>query len=287
MNNDSKKLRSIIQKISGQRTTEGGGLPILRPFPTRILDHVDPFLLFDEAGPVMPKATDGDVDMNDHPHRGFETLTYVLEGELDSHDSSGFHDYFYPGDVEWTTAGGGIIHGGAPRPGSGAMHGIQLWINLPRAQKWIPAKSQRIAASTIPNIERDGYNVKILGGSVDGVEGPVKTTWPITYLHYTLKPNGNVSIDIPEEENAILWVLNGEVSVQGARIGKGELGITGYGERIEFTNPRDSETELVLLAGKPIGEPVARYGPFVMNERDEVFQAFDDFNAGKFAPIVK
>src|ERR1051325_574698 len=149
------KSRTLLRKVDGQLTIEGGGFTVRRPFPTRALDHVDPFLLLDEAGPIEHKPGDED-GLPDHPHRGFETLTYILEGETESHDSTGFRDNFFAGDVEWTTAGRGIVHGGGPtertRVEGGAMRGFQIWVNLPKAQKMIAPKSTRIAAKDIPVI---------------------------------------------------------------------------------------------------------------------------------------
>jgi redox-sensitive bicupin YhaK (pirin superfamily) len=272
--------RTLLRKVDGERKIEGGGFPVRRPFPTQTLDHVDPFLLLDEAGPIAPH---GSGDMNDHPHRGFETLTYILSGDLLSHDSSGFKDIFHSGDVEWTTAGSGIVHGGAPIVGSVPMRGIQLWVNLPRAEKWIAPKSTRVAAATIPTVERPEYSVKVLAGSAEGAIGPVQTTWPILYLHYSLGSGATVSLEVNEEYHAMLYVMQGAAAFSGnKKLAEGQLGILGERGRIEFSNASDGKTELLLLASEPIGESVARYGPFVMNEREEIFQAFDDFNAGKF-----
>ena len=272
------KYRSLVRTVSGEHKIEGPGIEVRRPFPIRALDHVDPFLLLDEAGPSAPRTSD---DMGDHPHRGFETLTYLLSGSLLSHDSSGFKDTFHSGDVEWTTAGSGIVHGGRPI-GNETMHGIQLWVNLPRDKKWIAPKSSRIEAASIPNVTNTerGYTARIISGKAEGTEGPVNTTWPITYLHYTIEKGGAVSLETTEGQNAMLYVLRGQVDVNGGNVHEGQLGILSDGKSIEFSS--DDGAELIVLASEPIGEPVARYGPFVMNEREEVFQAFDDFNAGKF-----
>ena len=285
------KTRTLNRLVEGKLTVEGDGFTVRRPFPTHALDHVDPFLLLDEAGPIERKPGK-DSGLSDHPHRGFETLTYILEGDMDSHDSTGFRDIFHPGDVEWTTAGRGIIHGGGPAKDSQSshVHAFQIWVNLPRSKKWIEPKSQRITAAQIPVIENreQGYSVKVLGGDAESVQGPVKTTWPVLYLHYTLEPDGRVTLEVPEKDNMMLYVFRGAVTLGNVTIGNdekvtaGELGILSNGDSIEFSNASESETELLVLGGKPIGEPVARYGPFVMNERDEVFQAFDDYNAGKF-----
>lgn len=281
------KPRTLQRIVEGQLTLEGDGFTVRRPFPTRTLDHVDPFLLLDEAGPIEHKPGK-ESGLSDHPHRGFETLTYILEGEMESHDSTGFLDIFYPGDVEWTTAGRGIIHGGGPSNTSDSknarMHGFQIWVNLPRSKKWIEPKSQRITAAQIPVIENvdRGYQVKVLGGNAENVQGPVKTTWPILYLHYKLQPGGGVTLDVPQNDNVMLYVFKGAIKVDTEKVNAGRLGILSDGNYVEFSNASNDEAELIVLGGQPIGEPVARYGPFVMNEREEVFQAFDDYNAGKF-----
>jgi quercetin 2,3-dioxygenase len=230
--------REITRIVQGEITIEGGGFQVRRPFPTRALDHVDPFLLLDEAGPIEHKPGQED-GLPDHPHRGFETLTYVLEGETRSHDSTGFVDDFHAGDVE-----------------------------------------------SIPVIENaeDGYKLKVLGGEAAGVRGPINTTWPILYLHYTIQPGGHAILDAPAGHNVMLYVFGGGVSVgkDASRLKAGQLGILSDGDQLAIANTSDETAELLVLGAEPINEPVARYGPFVMNTREEVFQAFDDFNAGKF-----
>ena len=277
-------LRTVARVVDGEHKLEGGGFLVRRPFPTHALDHVDPFLLLDEAGPIQPKS---DGDMNDHPHRGFETLTYVLSGQLFSHDSSGFEDVFHTGDVEWTTAGSGIVHGGAALEAGGPARGIQLWVNLPREQKMIAPKSARIAAASIPKIvnRTQHYEVNVLAGNAEGTEGPVQTTWPILYLHYKIDAGGNISLAVPQKHNIMVYVLRGNISLGEDHLEEGQLGILTEGDLVEIANAA-IPAEILVLGGAPIGEPVARYGPFVMNTRDEVFQAFDDFRAGKF-PMPK
>ncbi len=284
------QIRNITRIVEGQITIEGGGFQVRRPFPTRGLDHVDPFLLLDEAGPIEYKAGE-EGGLPDHPHRGFETLTYVLEGEMESHDSTGFSDIFRTGDVEWTTAGRGIIHGGGPTEDAkihgGKMRGFQIWVNLPREKKLIAPQSQRITAASIPVIEsiENVYSVKVLGGSAHGAVGPINTTWPIIYLDYVVQPRGDVALDVPMENNMMLYVYEGAVIVgdDGQTLTAGNLAILDEGTTIRFSNISNQPAKLLVLGGKPINEPVARYGPFVMNTRDEVFQAFDDYNAGKLA----
>jgi redox-sensitive bicupin YhaK (pirin superfamily) len=283
------KTRELERIVNGEITIEGGGFQVRRPFPTRALDHVDPFLLLDEAGPIQHKPGD-EGGLPDHPHRGFETLTYILEGETESHDSTGFSEEFHAGDVEWTTAGRGIIHGGGPTEYTskhgGSMRGFQLWVNLPAAKKMIPPQSLRIKAESIPVIEdaESGYKLKVIGGDAAGVRGPINTTWPILYLHYTIQPGGHALLDMPAGQNIMLYVFGGSVSVgkEAARLNVGQLGILSDGDQLAIANTSDEVAEFIVLGAEPINEPVARYGPFVMNTREEVFQAFEDYNAGKF-----
>ena len=283
-------VRNITRIVEGQITIEGGGFQVRRPFPTRGLDHVDPFLLLDEAGPIEYKAGE-ESGLPDHPHRGFETLTYVLEGEMESHDSTGFSEIFHTGDVEWTTAGRGIIHGGGPTEDAkihgGRMRGFQIWVNLPREKKLIAPQSQRITAASIPVIEskENGYSVKILGGNAHGAVGPINTTWPIIYLDYAVNPGGTVELEVPRDNNIMLYVYEGVVQVgeDAQLLNAGNLGMLDEGSVVRFSNTSSTPAKLLVLGGKPINEPVARYGPFVMNTRDEVFQAFDDYNAGRLA----
>jgi redox-sensitive bicupin YhaK (pirin superfamily) len=284
-----RKTREIERIINGEITIEGGGFQVRRPFPTRALDHVDPFLLLDEAGPIVHKPGDED-GLPDHPHRGFETLTYILEGETESHDSTGFSEEFHIGDVEWTTAGRGIIHGGGPtahtRVHGGTMRGFQIWVNLPAAKKMIPPQSQHIVAASIPVLTnaKSGYTLKVLGGLAEGVRGPINTTWPILYLHYTVQPGGKTELDVADAQNIMLYAFQGGINVgdSARELKAGQLGILSDGDKVIVANTSDEIAELLVLGAEPINEPVARYGPFVMNTREEVFQAFDDYNAGKF-----
>jgi redox-sensitive bicupin YhaK (pirin superfamily) len=273
----SDTTRSIIRIVNGEHKIEGGGFDVRRPFPIRALDHVDPFLLLDEAGPIKPNA---DGDMNFHPHRGFETLTYILSGDILSQDSSGFKEVFHSGDVEWTTAGSGIVHGASTLPDSEPMYGIQLWVNLPAAKKLIPPKSVRVTSDSIPLVSGKGYEARIIAGSAEGVTGPAQTTWPILYAHYKLDEGAEVSLDVPQEYAAMIYLMHGAINIADKNLTDGQLGILSDTGNIVFK--ATAKTELLLLASKPIGESVARYGPFVMNTREEVFQAFDDFNNGKF-----
>ncbi len=283
------QVREIERIVNGEITIEGGGFQVRRPFPTRSLDHVDPFLLLDEAGPIIHKPGD-DNGLPDHPHRGFETLTYILEGETRSHDSSGFVDDFFAGDIEWTTAGRGIVHGGGPtdhaREHGGSMRGFQIWVNLPASQKMIAPQSKRIPADSIPVITntKNGYAVKVLGGAAEGIHGPLNTTWPILYLHYTVQPGGRAVLEVPDGHNIMLYIFQGSIGVAGgaAQLNAGQLGILSDGNQIQIENNSEEASQFLVLGAAPIIEPVARYGPFVMNTREEVFQAFDDYNAGKF-----
>ena len=285
----TKNSRRILRLVPSEIAIEGGGFEVRRPFPTRSLDHVDPFLLLDEAGPIIHRPGE-EGGLPDHPHRGFETLTYVLEGAMESHDTTGFREIIDTGEVEWTTAGRGIIHGGGPTPEmkihGGSTRAFQIWVNLPANKKMIPPQSQRVAREAIPEITGpdQSYHVRVLGGEVDGVVGPIRTTWPVTYLHYTAPANSWVEVPTPVGHRMMVYVFAGAVLIGGERVATSHLAILDDGDHIEVSVPAEAgPTQFLVLGGAEIREPVARYGPFVMNTRDEVFQAFDDYNAGLFS----
>lgn len=278
--------RRVNQIIEAVRTVEGGGFIVQRPFPTRVLDHFDPFLLLDEAGPINHSPGEA-LGAPDHPHRGFETFTYILEGELDGWDSTGFRDTFGPGDIEWTTAGRGIIHGGGPSANviqnGGLTHIFQLWVNLAQAKKMIPPQTKRVKTETIPVVSIDNNSVKVIAGSAFGATGPIQTTTPIQYLHVKLAANGSLEIPIPHDHNAMIYVFNGELDIPSSRpVQKGQLGLlTNEGDSVEAL-ASISGAEFLVISGTPLNEPIARKGPFVMNTHDEVYQAYLDYGAGKF-----
>jgi redox-sensitive bicupin YhaK (pirin superfamily) len=282
--------RSVARIADGVRTLEGAGFAVRRLFPTPVLDHVDPFLLLDEMGPadLRPGEAKG---APDHPHRGFETVTYVLHGELEHRDSAGHAGRLGPGDVQWMTAGAGVVHSEMPasvflRTG-GRMHGFQLWVNLPRRDKLMAPRYQEVPAARIPAVrDREGVSVKVIAGEALGARAVIDTRTPILYLHFTLAPGARARQPLPPDWNAFAYVFSGRGLVgreeRPVIDGQGAILATD-GELISLAAPAGAHAplELLLVAGLPLCEPVVRYGPFVMNSEEEILQAVEDFRAGR------
>lgn len=282
--------REVAQRIDAQQFLEGGGFPVRRPFPTRDLSYIDPFLLFDHLGPVdwPPGAAIG---APDHPHRGFETVTYLLEGSMIHVDSAGHRGTLAPGDVQWMTAGRGIVHSELPEPGykarGGVMHGFQIWINLPAKDKMMAPRYQDIAAAQIPRAQSaDGKVVaRVIAGEALGASAVIDTRIPITYLHYTLAPGASTEQPIANGHTGLVYVIGGAVQIgpqrQAAR--EGQMVRLTEGGRVQLRVAEDAPrpADVLLLAGAPLNEPVVRYGPFVMNTAAEIQQAIRDFQDGR------
>ena len=285
----------MAQVVPATRTVEGGGFVVRRPFPTARLDMVDPFLLLDHMGPVDYGPGEA-VGAPDHPHRGFETVTYQLEGEWEHEDSTGTSGRLRTGDVQWMTAGAGVVHSELPsariREEGGRQHGIQLWVNLPRTDKMSPPRYQEIKADEIPVAEpAPGARVKVVAGDVFGVRGPVETHSPIVYLHVTLEPGAAIDLPIPDGERAMAYVIAGTGVFDGDASAVGEANLVLFATNegaVRVAAPPDATRPLdaLVLAGAPLREPVARYGPFVMNTRDELVQAVDDYQSGAMGRIA-
>jgi quercetin 2,3-dioxygenase len=279
------RKRTVEAVVPSVVQLEGGGFEVHRPFPTAALPQVDPFLLLDHMGPMDfgPGEAKG---APDHPHRGFETVTYMLDGTMEHEDSAGHAGRIGPGDVQWMTAGAGVIHSEMPideiRRNGGRLHGFQVWVNLPRKDKMIAPKYQEIPADRIPEVRHaDGVTVRVIAGKVEKVKGAVKTRTPVTYLHVTLPPGTHVSVPIPESQNAMSYGISGD--------GADELTVYAHdGDVVELVNDNMSKPrDLLVLAGEPLREPVARYGPFVMTTKAEIGEAIDDFQAGRFGAIAR
>jgi redox-sensitive bicupin YhaK (pirin superfamily) len=276
-------LRRIVRKLRGQPATDGAGVRMTRVIGTDRLDHLDPFLLLDEFRSDNPD--DYIAGFPDHPHRGFETVTYMLAGSMEHGDNQGNSGLLGPGSVQWMTAGRGIVHSELPRQEDGLMWGFQLWVNLPARDKMTSPRYQDIPADEVPVVEPDARSrVKVLAGCFDGVEGPVRgvTTEPL-YLDVGLSPGGEAGIALPAAHTAFVYCFDGSVLVSAGTdepLGRGELAILSGGDRLVLR--ADSVARCLVVAGRPLGEPVARYGPFVMNTADELRQAFVDFQAGRF-----
>lgn len=274
---------TVSRLIRAQQAVEGDGFVVRRPFPTMTLSHLDPFLLFDHMGPVDFEPGKG-VGTPWHPHRGFETVTYLLEGDAEHQDSMGNRGHLGAGDTQWMTAGSGVLHKEGPSARSqaegGRMHGLQLWVNLPAAQKMTTPKYQDLRAEENARLEQPGVVVRVIAGELFGLQGPGGTHTPITYAHLTLDEGASATTALPDGQRALLYPMTGAVQVDDTQVDEGILAVL-EGDELTVTGVAGS-SEVILLTGQPIGEPVARYGPFVMNTEGELRQAFADFEKGLF-----
>jgi quercetin 2,3-dioxygenase len=286
-------LREIHRIVHSVRQREGGGFIVRRPFPTAGLDHLDPFLLLDEMGPADYGPGEA-VGAPDHPHRGFETVTYMLEGEFRHEDSVGNRVSIAAGDVQWMTAGDGVIHSELPadwlREKGGRVHGFQLWVNLPARDKRVAPRYQEVRAADMPGwSSADGRaKVKVIAGSALGVKARAETHTPITYLDVRLDERAEVMLDIAAAQNAFVYVYGGALTIgtleRCARDGDLALLTSADTLTLHATEPA---TRALVIAGEPLREPVARYGPFVMNTQDEIIEAFNDYQSGRFGAIAR
>jgi quercetin 2,3-dioxygenase len=287
------KVREAEKILSSHRQLEGAGFIVRRPLPAPGLTALDPFLLIDEMGPVEYKAGEA-VGAPDHPHRGFETVTYVLEGEVVHEDSAGHRGTIKPGGVQWMTAGGGIIHSETPSASvldqGGRAHGFQIWVNLPARLKMTRPRYQELDAQQIPSAQTaDGLaTAKVIAGEALGVRAAIDTLTPIVYQDWSLAPGADVSLTLDVAQRALVYVFQGSALVgdSGKRVGDGQLAVLGAGDTVRLRGS-DEPGRLLLLAGVPLGEPVARYGPFVMNTEQELRQAFSDYQSGRMGEITR
>ena len=283
------KIRTVAGVVSSIETLEGGGFSVRRPFPKPAFSFFDPFLLLDEMGPmdVGPGEAKG---APDHPHRGFETVTYMLSGEMEHRDSRGHAGRLRPGDVQWMTAGEGVVHSEMPsreflRDG-GRMHGFQLWVNLPQRDKMMKPRYQEIPGTQIPKVvSPDGLvTVNVIAGEAFGQKAVIETRTPIIYLHYRLEPGGVVTQTVPATYNAFGYIVDGEglFGDERERAVDGQMVMFGQdGDEVRIENVSPAPLDVLLIAGEPLNEPVARYGPFVMNTTDEIHRAIQDFQLGR------
>lgn len=286
-------MRSVASVVSSVATLEGAGVQINRSFPTHSLDLIDPFLLLDEMGPLEfgPGQLKG---FPDHPHRGFETVSYILEGSLVHRDSRGNSGHLGPGDVQWMTAGAGLVHSEMPgeelaRSG-GRMHGFQLWVNLPARDKMVLPRYQDVPSASIPVVEsEDGrVRVKVIAGEALGARAVIDTHTPITYLHFSFEPGASVVQIVPQDHNAFAYVISGSgrVDPEADLLRRGQLAILREdGDQVFLQAAEHEHFDVLLIAGVPLGEPVARYGPFVMNTAAEIRQAILDYQNGSMGTI--
>jgi len=290
-------IRPVRQVTTAPHGFEGEGFPVRRAFAGVDLGDLDPFVHLDQMGeveyaPGEPKGTPW------HPHRGFETVTYMLDGVFEHSDSNGGGGTITDGDTQWMTAGSGLLHIEKPPEwlvqSGGLFHGLQLWVNLPRSMKWAAPRYQDLRGGDVGLVATSdaGALVRVIAGDVGGHAGPGSTHTPMTMVHATLAPRAQVRLPWRPDFNALVYVLagNGTVGTAKQPIRTGQLAVLGPGDVVEFAAAAGQETrsatlEVIVLGGKPIHEPVAWAGPFVMNTRAEVITAFEDFQAGRMGRV--
>lgn len=289
--------RALVSLTSAPSGYEGEGFPVRRAFAGVDLRLLDPFIHMDQMGeveyaPGEPKGTPW------HPHRGFETVTYMLDGLLRHQDSHGGGGLISDGDTQWMTAGSGLLHIETPPEhvvmSGGLFHGFQLWVNLPRAKKWSPPRYQDIKAGNVALVRSPdgGALMRVIAGQVGEHVGPGSTHTPISIVHATLSPGAEMRLPWRADFNALVYALagKGSVSAAGRPLSMGQLAVLGTGDTVTvradvMQESRSPNLDVLVLGGEPIREPVAAHGPFVMNTRAELIQAFEDFQAGKLGTI--
>jgi quercetin 2,3-dioxygenase len=294
---DGARARPVRQLSTAPKGFEGEGFPVRRAFAGVDLADLDPFIHLDQIGeidyaPGEPKGTPW------HPHRGFETVTYIMDGILRHEDSTGGGGIISDGDTQWMTAGRGILHIETPPEhlvaSGGLFHGLQLWVNLPAEQKWLAPRYQDLQAAAVGLVASAdaGALVRLIAGDVAGHHGPGSTHTPITMLHASVLPGARLIVPWPAEFNALVYALAGDGFVGAERrpVTTGQLTVLGEGDVIiaeaaDHHDPHVRELELLVLGGRPIREPVAWYGPFVMNKREEIERALRDFEAGRLGQV--
>jgi redox-sensitive bicupin YhaK (pirin superfamily) len=289
MTHSSTASRTVRHVVKGMPTSDGAGVKLRRVIGQPQLPDLDPFLMLDEFG--TDRAEDYIAGFPDHPHRGFETVTYMLDGRMRHRDNHGNEGVLVPGSVQWMTAGRGLVHSEMPEQQEGRMRGFQLWLNLPAREKMTAPKYQEFGPERIPvTTPAHGVTVKVIAGRVDGTLGPISqpATDP-TYLDIALEPGAEFTQTLPPDYAAFLYVFEGTLQVgpsaEASALRTHELGVLGEGSEIRLkglTAGAGGVARAILVAGRPLREPVAKYGPFVMNTREELQQAFDDFQRGRF-----
>jgi redox-sensitive bicupin YhaK (pirin superfamily) len=281
------KKRTVLEIVEPQSVLEGAGVRLKRSIASRKLDYLDPFLLFDHFGSDNPADYIAGFPM--HPHRGIETVTYMLAGVVNHRDSMGNAGSIGAGDVQWMTAGRGILHEEMPQPHDGKMAGFQLWVNLPARLKMTQPRYQEIASAPIPEVRReDGVRIRVIAGAADGVRGPVtEIAADPTYLDVWVPANGSFTLPVERGHAAFAYVFEGKGKFgdtdrgDGETVGSPKLVVFGDGDSVEL-RATEEPVRFLLISGKPLYEPIARYGPFVMNTVEEIEQALRDLRNGTF-----
>ncbi|WP_020666641.1 pirin family protein [Amycolatopsis nigrescens] len=292
--------RPVRQVVTAHQQLEGAGFAVRRPFPSADLPGADPFILLDHLGEVAyePHEAKG---APWHPHRGFETVTYLMDGTFVHHDSHGGGGRINEGDTQWMTAGSGVLHDELPSEelvlSGGWFHGVQLWVNLPRAQKMVAPRYQDLKADklTLLTSADGGALVRLIAGDLGGFggfEGPGMTYTPISYAHVSLSPGAQLRTPWQPDFSAMVYVLSGAgaVGAEGRTLQTGQLAVLGAGDAItvraaDRQDNRTGQLELLLLGGRPLREPVVQYGPFVMNTKEEILEAMHDYRDGRMGQI--
>ncbi len=286
----AKELVGVYQ--AGSHHMVGDGFPVRNMIPgAGVEEQLSPFLMLDYMGPEQFPPTTRRLGVGEHPHRGFETVTIMYHGKVAHRDSTGSGGVIGPGDVQWMTAASGVVHEELHEEGfakqGGLLEGVQLWVNLPKAFKMTAPRYQTLLNSDIPSVElgEGAGQLRVIAGEFRGVKGPAKTFSPVHLFDLRLTAGHRLELELPEGFNSSLFVLHGQVVVNGSQtVGEVEIGQFGQrGERVVLEAKQDAT--ILVLSGEPIAEPIARYGPFVMNTRDEIIQAVQDYQAGKMGHL--
>jgi quercetin 2,3-dioxygenase len=271
--------RELRQMISASRVSDGAGVTIHRSIGTPALRHYDPFLMLDQFGSDDPN--DYIAGFPDHPHRGFITLTYMLDGHMRHRDSMGNQGELRSGGVQWMKAASGVIHSEMPQQEQGLMRGFQLWLNLPASEKMSDPAYRDIPAEAIPVVEGDGVRVKVISGEYGEARGPVDDPHTgLVYLDVGLEPNRSFVHRVDPDANAFVYVFEGSARIGDRPAPVHHLLILGPGDEVALEADREA-ARFILVAGRPLREPMVHYGPFAMNTREEIMQAIDDYNRGR------
>ena len=287
--------RSIKLVTKSNETPEGDGFVVHRCFPSGVIRNLDPFLLLDEMGP-LDLLTYESKGFAEHPHRGFVTVRYMLDGRFEHKDSQGNSGRLGPGDVQWMTAGSGLVHSEMPEKefakNGGRLHGFQLWINLRKTDKWIKPDYQDVPSTRIPQVSTpDGkVSAKVIAGNYLDAKAVINTLTPILYLHFTLQPGAQVVQSVSENYNAFAYIINGKGLFGKDKTAVGEKNLIVFendGEIISIRESDDAKSPLdvLLIAGMPLNEPIVQYGPFVMNTREEMDKTLEDYRNGRIGKI--
>jgi len=289
-------IREATRLVTAHRQREGAGFIVRRPLPSAGLRAADPFLLIDEMGPVDYRPGEA-VGAPDHPHRGFETVTYVLDGEFEHEDSAGHRGALRAGDVQWMTAGAGIVHSEMPsariQKEGGRVHGFQIWVNLPARLKMTRPRYQEVSNERIPSVKTDDgtASVRIVAGEALGTRAVIDTHTPIVFQDWSVATGADVTSALSPELSGVAYVFEGAVRLgdDGQLIREGQLAVLGSGGAVRFRGVpgADRPGRLLLLAGTPIREPVVHYGPFVMNTEQQIVDAVSDYRSGRMGEITR